>query len=1212
MKAGRRRYTQDEPPPDNWAPTQAVSDPIINRAYEEPSQHWSYKDGEPFEVPGRRPAMYWYKSRRVAGGQTDVFAEEERDELPLVNRLRADVGRWRASGYRGASKVTRDLFAQWRRNDLARPLFFCQLEAAETLIYLLEIAIPGRLTSTRFRNFQVGPEDFRDLFGGVGAPAGWEDVSQEFFPRLVDQPADATLLPLRRFGCKMATGSGKTIVMAMIAVWAFCNRGRNPASERYPSGILVCAPNVTVRQRLQVLDPGNPKNYYDDFDLVPARYRTLLGAGRVLVVNWHRFLPKNPHNDGGVSYRVVDKGEETAESFTLDRLAEFKGRFPILVFNDEGHHCWRPHPSKTAEEWEKDALAGLTGEEKAALRGEGEEAKVWLTGLDKVNNSELLPSGAPCVSAAIDLSATPFYLSNSGYPEGSPFPWLVSDFGLVDAIECGIVKIPRLPVRDDLGKKDDAGRPDPKYYRLWEHIKSAMQPVDKIGTRMKTESIYREAQSALVTLAAQWKAQFDAAASRSPGGNPIPPVMTVVCDSTKTAKLVFERISGEKEVAVPRPSGKGTELQTVYGSSAVLPELSNSESQQRTVRIDSKLLATLDVPGKNQDAAAQALRELIDTVGQKGEPGEKVRCVVSVSMLTEGWSANNVTHILGIRAFGSQLLCEQVVGRGLRRMSYRRHPETGMLPPRYVDVYGIPFSLIPFKGRSEKKDGPDPVYHQVFAVPEKEEEFEIRAPVVESYTYGLRSSGIRCDVDALEGLVVDDEPSRVYLVPTRGYYDDPTPLSGDDFVEQNREEYHRSFRVQQILFRIAHLIVDDLVAGSVERDDGRHTLWARHLVFPEVLRICRDYLDRRVTFARDVDRREIGLQKYAQLFRERVRDGIQPAAASSAAPFLPVLNSFQSFVSTKDVNYQTTLPVVPLVKSHLNLGSWRSKWEADTMEMLEDFDFVEAFAPNDQHVGLTVPYEYQQQRHVYVPDFVVRLRNEKMVLLEIKGRGGEIRAPDQVLAKNAAARKWVAAVNNNGRFGTWEFEICRDLAKLRGALAKHVEGATVLPFRFVDPQMGEHFRTCVPLMSLRAAAGQWSEEQTSLDPAEWSEEWVTWEGAPEFSGGMFVARVHGASMEPLIPSGAHCLFRPTPAGSRQGRHLLVWHQGVADPETGGEFTVKVFTSRKTARPDGGWEHVRVVLKPLNPEFDPIVLTQDDEAAVRVIAELAAVISAGSP
>ena len=773
------------------------------------------------------------------------------------------------------------------------------------------------------------------------------------------------------------------------------------------------------------------------------------------------------------------------------------------------------------------------------------------------------------------------------------------------------MKIPRLPVRDDLGKKDDAGRPDPKYYRLWEHIKAAMQPVDKIGSRMKTESVYREAESALVTLAAQWKVQFDEAMSRVPGGNPVPPVMIVVCDSTKTAKLVFEKISGETREKVRKQVGKGTELRTVYGSSTVLPELANSESHRRTVQIDSELLAALDVPGKAKDAAAQDLRDLIGTVGQKGEPGEKVRCVVSVSMLTEGWSANNVTHILGVRAFGSQLLCEQVVGRGLRRMSYGRDPETGMLPPEYVDVYGIPFSLIPFKGRSKSKNGPDPVYHHVFSVPEREK-FEIRAPVVESYTYGLRSSGIRCDVDELEGFVVEDEPSRVYLIPTRGYYDDPAPLLGDDFVEQDREEYHRAFRVQQILFRIAQFIVDDLVAGSVEPDDGQRILWARHLIFPEVLRICTDFLDRRVTLAHEVDPREVGLQKYAQLFRERVREGIQPAAASKEAPFLPVLNSFQPFVSTKDVNYQTTLPVVPLVKSHLNLGAWRTKWEEDAIEMLEDFDFVEAFTPNDQHVGLNVPYEYQEQRHVYVPDFVVRLRNKKLVMLEIKGRGGEIWAPDRVLAKNTAARKWVAAVNNNGRFDTWEFEICRNLAKLRGALAKHVEGATVLPFRFMDPRIGEHFRTCVPLTSLRAAAGQWSEEQTSLDPAAWSEEWVTWDGAPEFSDGMFVARVHGASMEPLIPSGAYCLFRPPPAGSRQGRRLLVWHRGIADPESGGEFTVKVFTSRKIARTDGGWDHVRIVLEPINPEFDPIDLTQDDEADVRVIAELVAVVAVGSP
>ena len=332
--ANRRRYAQDEPPPADWTPTQAVADPVINSPYEEPTRHWSYQDGQPFQVPGRRPAMYWYRSKKLAVGQADIFAEEQRDELPLVNRLRADVKRWRESGYRGASRVTKELLRHWRRQDAPLPLFFCQLEAAETLIYVMEIAIPGRLRSTGFRKFNVGPQGLDALLAGT-MPASWEEASKDFFPRLIDDPGDSRL-SLRRLGCKMATGSGKTIVMAMLVAWAFCNRGRNPTSKRYPNGVLVCAPNVTVRKRLRVLKPFGPNNYYDKFDLIPRRYGDLLGSGRITVVNWHRFLPTGAQTDGGKSWRVVDKGDEPADAFTLDRIPDLRDRFPILVLNDEG------------------------------------------------------------------------------------------------------------------------------------------------------------------------------------------------------------------------------------------------------------------------------------------------------------------------------------------------------------------------------------------------------------------------------------------------------------------------------------------------------------------------------------------------------------------------------------------------------------------------------------------------------------------------------------------------------------------------------------------------------------------------------------------------------------------------------------------------------------------------------------------------------------
>lgn len=1205
--ARRGKLTQNEEPPSGWKPTQAVPDPVLHSPYEEPSRHWEYSQGVPSIAPYRRPASYYYRSKKVGSTQQEMFAEEERDDLPLVNRLRADVKRWRDAGYRGASPVTKDLLAWWSRPDALRRLFYCQREAAETVIYLLEMALPGRLSATGFRNFEVGAEDLERLLRGERPRFDELEADATFYPRLVDIPADSGLMPLRRLGCKMATGSGKTALMAMVISWAFCNRGRNPGSTWFPNAVLVCAPNLTVRKRLQVLYPSDPRNYYSEFELVPGKYRELLGAGKVLITNWHTLDLKNEHNEGGTSYRVVNKGVETNDAFTIDRLGDLSDRLPILVLNDEGHHCWRPAP-----EVETEKTKGLSAEEKKALEEEAEEARVWLAGLDRINNSGLIGKDKPGILAAVDMSATPFYLGNSGHPEGSPFPWLVSDFGLVDAIESGIVKIPRLPVLDDQEKKDEVGRPDPKYFRLWRRVCDDLSAGDKLANgRPKPEAVYREAEGALLTIAGQWKKRFEEIRSASPDDGHIPPVMIVVCDNTEVAEVFFRKLSGERQTEVLDEDGKA-KTKTVCEASAVFPELANEEGKpRRTIRIDSRLLNKLEAEGEQtKDEAALALREIIDTVGKRGGPGEFVRCVVSVSMLTEGWDANNVTHILGIRAFGSQLLCEQVVGRGLRRMSYTPDPETGKLAPEYVDVYGIPFSLIPFKGRPKDKDTEDPVYTHIFPVPERAA-FEIRVPVVESYTYDLRMSGIRCDVDSLEGFIVQDEPQRVYLAPTRGYNDDPTAKRVTEFVQQNREEYYRSVRFQQVIFGVAQLLLEDLAQGGegTNAEQLREKTLARHQLFPEIVRIVQEYVAKKVKFAPGVDRRELALERYITLLRKRLRDGILPAAASTDAPLLPITNSYKPVVSTADVDYRTTRDCVSLTKSHLNYAPVLSGWERQTIERLEDMDAVECFTSAGRHLGFTVPYEYMEASLSYEPDFVIRLRGGIHLVLEIKGRGGEIHGEDQVLAKNEAAKKWVAAVNNSGRYGRWAFEICRDLGELRTIIERHVPvEAPVLPFRRVQPKQGERFRTCVPLVSLRAAASAWSDEQASLEgPADWAEDWIAWDTKTRFEDGMFVAKVQGDSMEPLIPSGSHCLFRLRPGGSRDGRRLLVWHSGIDDPHTGGRYTVKVYRSRKVPAEDGGWRHVEIKLEPLNRKYEPIVLTPTEENEVRVIAEFVEVV-----
>lgn len=632
----------------------------------------------------------------------------------------------------------------------------------------------------------------------------------DFFPKLVDQPADACLLPLVRLGCKMATGAGKTVVMSMLISWAFCNRGQNPMSREYPNAVLVCCPNLTVKERLQVLRPEHPNNYYDQFDIVPAKYRPLLLKGKVLVTNWHAFSPESEHAEGGKSYAVVEKGPETPETLARRVLGDLYDRLPIMVLNDEGHHCWRPAPYPMQDPFEDD-------ETEQDLDEEEQEARVWLNGLDWINNCGSLHDRKRQIAFCVDMSATPFYIGGSGYPEGRPFPWLVSDFGLVDAIESGIVKIPRLPVADDANKKDEVGRPDPKYFRLWHHIVSNLKPSEKFKKgKPKPDVLYRDAEGALIQIASQWHERFEYIQQATPGQETIPPALIIVCDNTDIAQVFYEKISGEREEPVvtqedidevlsggededtsSRPAKKGgKKTRTVYGQSAILPEFANTAKEKRTLRIDTKLLAKAESQDadKTRQQAAEELRKIVSTVGKKGEPGEKIRCVVSVSMLTEGWDANNVTHILGVRAFESQLLCEQVVGRGLRRMNYNPDPKTGMLTPEYVDVYGIPFSVIPFKGRTTRQTTPeDKPKNKVYALPERAEDMEMRYPVVEGYAFALKKNILKCDIDSMEPLNIDPnlEPTTTFLTCAAGYKDSTVATAVTPYIPQDRSEFYR-------------------------------------------------------------------------------------------------------------------------------------------------------------------------------------------------------------------------------------------------------------------------------------------------------------------------------------------------------------------------------------------------------------------------------------
>ncbi len=985
-------------PNQQQLPIQALNKPIICSPYEEPDKYWFYdKEGNATQVPSRRPASYWYKTQRTGTGvQGQLFAEEERDDLPMVNALREDVRYWReVKKYEGATPTTKKLLNYWASKDRPRRLFFCQREAVETIIYLREI-LESRKVPHNWRRLKLSFEDYSLLKDGE-KPSFVTDQELRVFPSLIDQPLDTDLPGLMRLGCKMATGSGKTVVMSMLIAWAFCNRGANPGDQRFPNATLVVCPNLTIRERLQVLRPELAGNYYEDFDLVPSQLLPELRKGKVLVTNWHRFAPASEHSEGGKTYNVVEKGEESPDAFAQRVLGEIYERAPIMVLNDEAHHAYRPAPVQ----------GSLSADEKA----DREEATIWIDGLDKINK-------ACGVKFAVDLSATPFYLKGSGYIEGSPFSWLVSDFGLVDAIESGITKIPRIPV------SDTTGRPDPKFFALWKHINENLQPGERLpGGKPKPDAVWREAQDALTTLASQWKERFDYYLQASNSQEKVPPVMIIVGDNTNIAEAFFRNISGEDQIEIEE-NGKTKKI-TTYGNGQIFPDcLSNTENRLATLRIDSKLLAEAesDDPNKNKKDAAEDLRQIVDTVGKYGQPGEQVRCVVSVQMLTEGWDANNVTQILGLRAFGSQLLCEQVVGRGLRRMNYTPDPETGLLTEEYVDVYGIPFSLIPFKGRKTTQSAPEdkPKQH-VHALPERKG-FEMRFPVVEGFAFALKQNLIKADLENTEKLVLqpDQTPTAVFVKPQVGYQFGHGGLGGSfETVTATREAFYASTHLQTIKFEIARRIVWALTE-SVGTGEPKMRFHSRHQLFPQVFGFVNQFVNKKIDF-RGCDEREIGLEIYTRQVVERLLNAIEPDSIQGEPPLLPILNRYKPIGSTLQVSFFTTRPCFQTGKSHINqVVSDTRSWEQSAAFHLENSDKVICYARND-HLELVIPYDFLGASHSYTPDFIVRLSNGSNLILEVKGY-----ETDQDRAKHQAAQRWISAVNNWGQLGKWHFYVCHD------------------------------------------------------------------------------------------------------------------------------------------------------------------------------------------
>jgi type III restriction enzyme len=1029
-----------------------VKQPILNSPYDEPAEHWHIEEGQqPKRRPGRRPAGYFYRDPTAPPTEGEHEARGQWVELALVNRIRERLKEWRLLALRGEGGVTRtthELLNYWRRDGREHRLFFAQLEAAETIIFLTEARA--------------------DFLQGIAIS--------------LDEPSDERkaegYTAFRRYACKMATGSGKTTVMGMLAAWSILNKVNDRSDARFSDVVLVVCPNVTIRNRLQELDPANGEaSLYRTRDLVPPHLIPDLIKGRVLVTNWHVFEPQGIQVGGvsakvsraGVPVRVKEtitigaktttaRGRRYLTPAELDRQVaaglltvlseerdsqgnlkkvfvesvkyvesdtalvnrilgrEVGGKQNILVFNDEAHHAYRIRKAEP-DEGEED----IYGEEEESEEF-FKEATVWVDGLDRIHRLR-------GINVCVDLSATPYFLARVGQETNRTFPWVVSDFGLTDAIESGLVKIPQLAVRDTTGAEI------PGYFNIWRWILPRLTPAERGGRKgnPKPEAILKWANTPIAMLAGLWE---DLRREWEQLRDDLrPPVFILVCKNTRIAKIVYEWLAENKP-----PTGIPP---------AHIEGFHNRNGRVNTIRVDSKVIHETDTDQAKSDKTGW-MRLTLDTVGKTDwpqdrqgrpiypegfaelarklgrplhPPGRDVRCIVSVGMLTEGWDCNTVTHIVGLRPFMSQLLCEQVVGRGLRRSTYEIGDD-GKITEEVAKVFGVPFEVIPFKENKGGSKSPAVKRYHVHAVPEKDR-YAITYPRVEGYSQAIRNRVI-VDWDAVAPLQLDptkippEVEMKAGIVNNQGR---PSLVGPGKLESIDLNPYRSGRRFQALVFELARDLTRDYTAQpSCEAP--------AHVLFPQLVRIADRYLRDKVQPISPADIRDVFLSPYYGWVIERLVGAITPDTSSGEAPEIPRYETSRGPGSTAEVDFWTSREVREVVHSHLNyMVADTRQWEQSAAYVIDTHALVKAFVKN-AGLGFAIPYLHNGEPHDYVPDFIIRLRGEptRHLILETKGF-------DPLMeVKQQAVIRWVNAVQAEGSYGRWYYAVARKPEDVRTRL----------------------------------------------------------------------------------------------------------------------------------------------------------------------------------